>query len=266
MQPDRSEIAHPMKLLAHCIYTIVDKSRLQDASRDGSVSAPLKEGKPWVRGSQLLQEAKAANKALAVLFADAADCSKLLAWGLVHNIEIHEKTTEFTFTALRTIVDHSPQELILARTGQAIAPQFIRPYAICKTPTFLTEAPSVLHPGLLPDEIIGIEGKSREILRRHRHRERKLRKAKVRQVLQAEGRLRCEVPRCGFDFFDVYGELGRDFCHVHHLKPLANVDEPIATSLADLAIVCANCHAIIHRGRDSRRMEELIARRQPEGR
>jgi hypothetical protein len=32
---------------------------------------------------------------------------------------------------------HSPQDLLLKSTGKAIAPNFIKPYAICRTPSFL---------------------------------------------------------------------------------------------------------------------------------
>ena len=35
--------------------------------------------------------------------------------------------------------DHSPQELILHSTRMHIAPNFIRPYAICLTPAFLKD-------------------------------------------------------------------------------------------------------------------------------
>lgn len=95
-------------------------------------------------------------------------------------------------------------------------------------------------------------GLSREY-RQHRKREKRLRKAKIREALdRCGGRLRCEVPDCGFDFFEVYGEIGREFAHVHHLRLLGERDEESGTSLDELAIVCANCHAMIHRGGVSR--------------
>lgn len=51
----------------------------------------------------------------------------------------------------------------------------------------------------------------------------------------------CEI--CGFDSMKMYGE---DYCEVHHLTPLAQLVDDTETTLDDLAIVCANCHRIIH--------------------
>lgn len=97
-------------------------------------------------------------------------------------------------------------------------------------------------------------------LRLHRSRERSLRAAKLADAAERapDGRLRCEVPGCGFDFFERYGHIGRGFAHVHHVLPLAESDGGVQTRLNDLAVVCANCHAMIHRGRESRPLVGLI--------
>ena len=53
---------------------------------------------------------------------------------------------------------------------------------------------------------------------------------------------------CGFSFETVYGERGKDYIHVHHLKPLADVGEEYEVDpIADLVPVCPNCHAMIHK-------------------
>jgi 5-methylcytosine-specific restriction protein A len=52
---------------------------------------------------------------------------------------------------------------------------------------------------------------------------------------------------CGFDFAGVYGPRGSNFCEVHHLKPLSDVHSEVETRLQDLAIVCSNCHRMLHR-------------------
>lgn len=112
------------------------------------------------------------------------------------------------------------------------------------------------------DEVVGaLEGVERVRMIRHRSRERSLRAAKIQATLDAapDERLRCEVPGCGFDFEERYGELGRGFAHVHHLLPLATLDSPVVTTLEDLVIVCANCHAMIHRGGECRPLGELIS-------
>ena len=78
-----------------------------------------------------------------------------------------------------------------------------------------------------------------------RERSRELVDRKKNAVLMATNRLACEV--CGFDFAGVYGARGSNFCEVHHLKPLADVRLEVETYLHDLAIVCSNCHRMLHR-------------------
>lgn len=53
---------------------------------------------------------------------------------------------------------------------------------------------------------------------------------------------------CGFDFEKYYGELGREFIHCHHIKPLAEIGEEYTVDpIKDLRPVCPNCHAMLHR-------------------
>jgi predicted HNH restriction endonuclease len=85
-----------------------------------------------------------------------------------------------------------------------------------------------------------------------------MRKTKIASVLKATGRLRCEVPGCNFDFFRVYGKVGNGFAHVHHIESLASKDLAKPTRLKDLVIVCANCHAIIHKGGRCRDYRTII--------
>jgi len=81
-----------------------------------------------------------------------------------------------------------------------------------------------------------------------------LAKAKKNAVLANSGRLECEV--CGFDFFTKYGKAGKGFCEVHHLQPLAQKGRR-TTKLSDLAVVCSNCHRVIHRNRKVLSLNEL---------
>jgi serine/threonine protein kinase len=60
------------------------------------------------------------------------------------------------------------------------------------------------------------------------------------------GRLACEA--CGFDFAQVYGKLGEGFIECHHTKPVSKLRKGDKTKLSDLALVCANCHRMLHRG------------------
>ncbi len=56
---------------------------------------------------------------------------------------------------------------------------------------------------------------------------------------------RCRV--CGFDYEKAYGDWGCEYIHVHHLQPLGDGTVRATDPQNDLAVVCANCHAMIHR-------------------
>lgn len=59
--------------------------------------------------------------------------------------------------------------------------------------------------------------------------------------------LRCEI--CNFSFFETYGELGLGFIEAHHVVPISNLKEDTPTKPEDLALVCSNCHRMLHRRR-----------------
>jgi len=91
------------------------------------------------------------------------------------------------------------------------------------------------------------EGRVLTQLHNKRERDPRAAKRKKKLVLAATGKLRCEV--CEFDFQAVYGLLGAEFAECHHTVPLADLTEVRCTRMSDLAIVCANCHRMLHRSR-----------------
>jgi 5-methylcytosine-specific restriction protein A len=109
-------------------------------------------------------------------------------------------------------------------------------------------------------ELGAMEGEQKRRFVSHRARERALRAAKLDQARanSTDGHIRCEVPGCDFDFETIYGSVAAGFAHVHHLRPLAESTAPTITKLEDLVVVCANCHAVIHRDGACRPIETLI--------
>jgi predicted HNH restriction endonuclease len=83
-------------------------------------------------------------------------------------------------------------------------------------------------------------------MRKHfvRERNRRLVDCKRTQSLKKYGRLACEV--CDFDFSEHYGERGDGFIECHHTKAISALKEGQRTKLEDLALVCSNCHRMIH--------------------
>jgi len=66
----------------------------------------------------------------------------------------------------------------------------------------------------------------------------------------------CQV--CGFNFEKIYGEVGKDFIHAHHLKQISEIGETYQIDpVQDLRPVCPNCHAIIHKRNPPYTIEEV---------
>jgi predicted HNH restriction endonuclease len=95
-----------------------------------------------------------------------------------------------------------------------------------------------------------LEGQIREKEARFRVRNHKL-----IQIKKAGSDYCCEV--CGFNFAKIYGETGRKFIIAHHIEPLGLRHRPSMTGLEDLALICSNCHAMLHTGHPSISLNEL---------
>jgi 5-methylcytosine-specific restriction enzyme A len=90
-----------------------------------------------------------------------------------------------------------------------------------------------------------------------RERSAKLVAAKKARALAETGKLACEA--CGFDFYKTYGPGGDGVIECHHTKPVHTLRAGQRTKLEDLALVCANCHRVIHRRKQWLTMDELRA-------
>ena len=90
------------------------------------------------------------------------------------------------------------------------------------------------------------EGKA--ILEKHLYRERNsnlIKRAKKRFEKDHNNRVFCEA--CGFDFGEVYGDVGKNFIEAHHMKPISEMKEGDKTQIEDMAMLCSNCHRMVHR-------------------
>ena len=82
------------------------------------------------------------------------------------------------------------------------------------------------------------------------------RSAKARKACIRHHGLNCTA--CGCNFKSVYGPLGEDFIHVHHIIPIVSVGEEYQVNpVKDLMPVCPNCHAMIHRVNPPLTIEQL---------
>lgn len=94
------------------------------------------------------------------------------------------------------------------------------------------------------------------LYRQHRFRERNRKLvAKLKEDASRSGILECIV--CGFSFFKIYGEIGEGFIECHHIIPVSEYITNTTTYLKDLALVCSNCHRMLHRKRPWLTIEQL---------
>ena len=91
------------------------------------------------------------------------------------------------------------------------------------------------------------EGRILTRLHKYKERHSEAAKKKKARVLSEKGELICEA--CDFNFVDVYGELGSGFAECHHLIPVSELEPGHLTKFEDLAIICSNCHRMIHKSR-----------------
>lgn len=82
------------------------------------------------------------------------------------------------------------------------------------------------------------------------------RNAKARETCIAHYGLNCQV--CTLNFTDKYGEIGKDFIHVHHIKEIAKIKKQYEVDpINDLIPVCPNCHAMLHKKNPAYTISEM---------
>ena len=78
----------------------------------------------------------------------------------------------------------------------------------------------------------------------------------ARQICLEKHGYKCAV--CEMSFKEYYGDIGRGFIHVHHIKELSSIgSEYEVDPVKDLCPVCPNCHAMLHKKKPALSVDEL---------
>lgn len=95
--------------------------------------------------------------------------------------------------------------------------------------------------------------------RKHLARERdsKLIKDARDRFKKQHGSLFCEA--CKFKFEETYGILGEGFIECHHTVPVAKMPPGYQTKIEEIAMVCSNCHRMLHKSKNLLTVDELKA-------
>ncbi|MCD8408645.1 HNH endonuclease [Tenacibaculum dicentrarchi] len=108
-----------------------------------------------------------------------------------------------------------------------------------------------IYPDEVDSEIEYSEGKTKKILVNSYERNQIARK----KCIEHFG-LNCQV--CDFNFEEKFGDLGKNFIHVHHKIDIATIgNEYSVNPLTDLIPVCPNCHSMLHKKKPAYSIEEL---------
>jgi hypothetical protein len=105
------------------------------------------------------------------------------------------------------------------------------------------------------DEAAFPEGREMWLTHKARERSSAVVKAAKTRFLREHGKFICQA--CGFDFEDFYGDIGRGFIEAHHTIPVSELRPDSKTRSADIALVCSNCHRMLHRRRPWVTMSQL---------
>ncbi len=111
----------------------------------------------------------------------------------------------------------------------------------------------LVYPGELTvqDSAVLFEGAVSKIVVNRYERDKKARTACIEHY-------GCHCAVCGFDFEKVYGPIGQNKIHVHHLIPLSEIRQEYKIDpVRDLRPVCPNCHLIIHSKREPFTIDEV---------
>ncbi|MCT4555634.1 MAG: HNH endonuclease [Pelagimonas sp.] len=112
------------------------------------------------------------------------------------------------------------------------------------------------------------EGAVTQVTTNRYERNPRLRNLCIEHHREKDGCVRCQV--CKMRFEECYGEIGRDFIHVHHVAPLAEAKtESQIDPAEDLKPVCPNCHAMLHKAPNNsayslENLREMMTRRRTE--
>lgn len=82
------------------------------------------------------------------------------------------------------------------------------------------------------------------------------RNSKLVKCAKAYYKPNCTV--CGFNFERAYGAIGEGYIECHHLDPLSGrAGRRMPTRIQDIAVLCSNCHRMVHRRKKALTIAEL---------
>jgi hypothetical protein len=236
----------------NCVYTIKHSEDIEQVLVT-TRQATFREYKNWSGAKKLLEAAQSDNKKLIILFSPAEATWFLHSWGIITAIKISEdhQYTDYSFENLEKFnADVEKTKLILSNTSKNIDRNFIRPYALCKTPVHIIENQ------LKNDDIFDIFIKNHDnnniedIFFKINEKMKKLKPEKVEtliqksirkdskivQLLKQHHNYQCQFPGCTAK---IQMKNGNNYVEVAHIRPVSKGGKSI---IGNLLVLCPNHH------------------------
>jgi len=118
-----------------------------------------------------------------------------------------------------------------------------------KTNNIVSSVPGIIYPDDVNENFF--EGMQKQVTVNLYERNPKARQ----KCLESNG-YSCSV--CDLNFEDRYGDIGKNFIHIHHLKQISDIKKGYKVNpVKDLIPVCPNCHAMLHKRNPPYTINEL---------
>jgi 5-methylcytosine-specific restriction endonuclease McrA len=147
-----------------------------------------------------------------------------------------------------------PPKYVVAVAYKEVGGDYLHGFGVSETHNFLTSrgftvvrkdgTPVDIAPTDEDEESSFPEGREKYRMHRSLERDSKISKLAKRRRLERLGQLSCDV--CSFSFHQRYGGLGIGYIEAHHTVPVSELRGKQKTKLADIALVCSNCHRMLH--------------------
>ena len=225
-----------------CAYTIRHSRALEEFNRSaGPHPIPTKQ-KAWTTVARLVAEARGKGKVVPVLFSTAEGTLNVVACADLVSVETGRHNA-FQFTNFKFLDPPILKTHLKLRDGRGLSPDFIRDYAICRTPADLAGRLKADGPWHANDEAADIDA----ILKDPKIKDETTRKILVEARL-GQGRFRsdlierwtgaCAVTRCAV----------LDILRASHIKPWKSSNNEERLDPANGLLLSANFDALFDAG------------------
>jgi len=240
-----------------CIYTIKHSDDLNEKILTGGY-AKFIENKIWSTGEILLNEAKSEDKKLIIIFSPAESTAYLHSWGILTDIQLIKSTKSYTEYSVKNLVKFNKKigktKLHLFKTGKNIDENFIRPYAICKTPFEVIDKEISINANEETLDTYSVElsevEKVESLIATANERMKKISPKKIERIIRTSIRndskiitllkekynYKCQFPGCGIT---IKKSDGNFYIEVAHINPVASGGKSV---IGNLLVLCPNHH------------------------